>query len=70
MFDAWANPAHLPNAFYMLVTFMEQSNGKTVVTLRQIHPTQAHRDNVVAFGAVEYGNQTLDKLAQHLACSG
>ncbi|MDP2284303.1 MAG: SRPBCC family protein [Pseudohongiella sp.] len=56
-----------PNTFHMLVTFMEQSNGKTVVTLRQIHPSQSHRDRGVAFGAVEYGNQTLDKLAQYVA---
>lgn len=56
-----------PNRFHMLVTFMEQSNGKTVVTLRQIHPSKMHRDNGVAFGAVEYGYQTLDKLAQYVA---
>ncbi len=56
-----------PNKFHMLVTFMEQSNGKTVVTLRQIHPSKTHRDNGLAFGAVEYGNQTLDKLAQYVA---
>ena len=54
-----------PNTFHMLVTFMEQSNGKTVVTLRQIHPSKTHRDSVLAFGAVEYGYQTLDKLAQY-----
>jgi len=56
-----------PNRFHMLVTFMEQSNGKTAVTLRQIHPSKAHRDNGLAFGAVEYGNQTMDKLAQYVA---
>lgn len=56
-----------PNRFHMLVTFMEQNNGKTVVTLRQIHPSKTHRDNGLAFGAVEYGYQTLDKLAQYVA---
>lgn len=54
-----------PNMFHMRVTFDEQSNGKTVVTLRQIHPSKAHRDGALAFGAVEYGYQTLDKLAQY-----
>lgn len=56
-----------PARFRMLVTFDEQSDGKTVLTLRQMHPTRAQRDSTVGFGAVEYGNQTLDKLAAHLA---
>lgn len=55
-----------PNAFSMLVTFLEQSNGKTVVTMRQIHPSKTKRDEVAAFGAVEYGYQTLDKMANFL----
>lgn len=56
-----------PGKFRMLVTFDEQSDGKTVLTLRQMHPTRARRSEVIAFGAVEYGGQTLDKLAAHLA---
>lgn len=56
-----------PGTFRMLVTFDAQSDGKTVLTLRQLHPTRAHRDGAVGFGAVEYGGQTLDKLAAHLA---
>lgn len=56
-----------PAKFRMLVTFDEQSDGKTVLTLRQMHPTRARRGEVIAFGAVEYGGQTLDKLAAHLA---
>jgi uncharacterized protein YndB with AHSA1/START domain len=55
-----------PELFRMLVTFDEQSNGKTVVTLRQMHPTRAQRDQKLGFGAVEYGVQTLGKLARHL----
>lgn len=55
-----------PDRFQMLVTFDEQSNGKTVVTLRQMHPTPQRRTIVIGFGAVEYGAQTLDKLAAHL----
>ncbi|NYZ11932.1 ATPase [Azospirillum sp. RWY-5-1] len=56
-----------PGKFRMLVTFDEQSDGKTVLTLRQMHPTRAQRDASIGFGAVEYGGQTLDKLAAHLA---
>lgn len=58
-----------PDRFRMLVTFDEQSNGKTVVTLRQMHPSKARRDGVVGFGAVEYGGQTLDKLAAHVSAT-
>lgn len=56
-----------PARFRMLVTFDEQDNGKTVLTLRQMHPSRERRHGVVGFGAVEYGLQTLDKLARHLA---
>lgn len=56
-----------PGKFRMLVTFDQQSNGKTVLTLRQMHPSRAHRDAGIGFGAVEFGGQTLDKLARHLA---
>lgn len=56
-----------PGAFRMLITFDEQSDGKTVLTLRQMHPSKARRDAVIGFGAVEYGGQTLEKLARHVA---
>jgi uncharacterized protein YndB with AHSA1/START domain len=56
-----------PGKFRMLVTFDVQTDGKTVLTLRQMHPTRAHRDAAIGFGAAEYGGQTLDKLAAHLA---
>ncbi|MGV3622404.1 MAG: SRPBCC family protein [Archangium sp.] len=52
--------------FRTTITFDQQTNGKTVVTLRQIHPTKARRDAVAGFGAVEYGLQTLEKLARHV----
>ena len=55
-----------PGKFRMLVTFDEQTDGKTVLTLRQMHPTRARRDAVIGFGAVEFGGQTLDKLAEHV----
>lgn len=55
-----------PDRFRVTITFDEQANGKTVLTLRQLHPSKARRDAVIAFGAVEYGGQTLDKLADHV----
>lgn len=56
-----------PGRFRMLITLDEQSNGKTVLTLRQMHPSRELRDTKLGFGAVEYGGQTLDKLARHVA---
>jgi uncharacterized protein YndB with AHSA1/START domain len=55
-----------PMRFHVAVTFDAQSNGKTVLTLRQLHPSAERRNTVINFGAVEYGYQTLDKLARHL----
>jgi uncharacterized protein YndB with AHSA1/START domain len=55
-----------PGRFRVIVTFDEQSDGKTVLTMRQLHPTRAQRDAKISFGAVEFGYQTLDKLANHL----
>jgi uncharacterized protein YndB with AHSA1/START domain len=55
-----------PARFRTTITFDEQSDGKTVITLRQLHPTKAQRDRTIGFGAVEYGYQTLDKLARHV----
>jgi uncharacterized protein YndB with AHSA1/START domain len=54
------------NKFRVTITFDAQSDGKTVVTLRQLHPNKARREAVIGFGAVELGYQTLDKLAAHL----
>jgi len=56
-----------PDRFRVTVTFDEQLNGKTVVTLRQLHPTPEQRARIIGFGAVELGFQTLDKLAAHVA---
>ena len=55
-----------PKRFYVTLTFDEQANNKTVLTLRQLHPTKAQRDAKLGFGAVELGMQTMDKLAEHL----
>jgi uncharacterized protein YndB with AHSA1/START domain len=56
-----------PGLFRFTITFAEQSNGKTVLTLRQLASTQTQRDAMIGFGAVEYGYQTLDKLAAYVA---
>lgn len=55
-----------PDRFHMVVTFDEQDDGKTVLTMRQLHPSRARRQAVIGFGAVEYGQQTLDGLAAWL----
>lgn len=55
-----------PGMFRTTITFDEQSDGKTVIMLRQLHPTKAQRDAGIGFGAVEYGYQTLDKLAGYV----
>lgn len=56
-----------PERFHVTVTFDAQSNGKTVLTLRQLHPTAEQRNAGIAFGAVEIGCTTLENLAKHLA---
>jgi uncharacterized protein YndB with AHSA1/START domain len=55
-----------PARFRVTVTFDTQSNGKTVLTLRQLLPTVEQRNHSIDFGAVEIGFTTLDKLARHL----
>lgn len=55
-----------PDSFRMTVTFDEQADGKTVLTMRQRHPSRERRQAVMRFGAVEYGQQTLDALAAWL----
>lgn len=55
-----------PARFQVTVTFDAQGNGKTVLTLRQLHPTAELRDTKIGFGAVEIGMTTLDKLERLL----
>ena len=64
-FDHGADKDDDAGMFRVTVTFDQQGDGKTVITLRQLHPTRAQRDAVIGFGAVEFGYQTLDKLARH-----
>lgn len=67
VFDHGADQDDAADVFRVTITLDAQSNGKTVLTLRQLHPTKARRDAVIGFGAVEIGNGTMDKLAEYLA---
>ena len=55
-----------PTRFRVTIVLDEQADGKTVLTLRQLHPTVEQRDAGIGFGAVELGLQTMQKLAHHL----
>ncbi|HAP74455.1 MAG TPA: ATPase [Acidimicrobiaceae bacterium] len=69
VFDHGSDIDDDPGRFLVTLTFDEQSDGKTVLTLRQLHPTAEQRAAVIGFGAVEYGMQTMQKLADHLGCA-
>jgi uncharacterized protein YndB with AHSA1/START domain len=62
----YAHGADEPDMFDVTVTFTEE-DGKTRVTSRMVFPTKEERAATAAFGAVELGNQTLERLAEHLA---
>ncbi|OJY16263.1 MAG: ATPase [Myxococcales bacterium 68-20] len=66
VFDHGSDKDDDPNRFRVTITFDEQSDKKTVMTMRQLHPTAERRAIGIGFGAVELGYQTLDKLAEHL----
>src|ERR1700747_836640 len=55
-----------PARFRSTITFDEQSDCKTWISLRQLHPTKAKRARTMSCGAVEFGYKTLDKLARHV----
>ena len=55
-----------PARFRVTILLDQQTDGKTVLTLRQLHPTVEQREAGIGFGAVELGLQTLQKLARHL----
>lgn len=51
--------------FHVTVTFAEQ-DGKTQLTMRMLFESSEERDKTVDFGAIRGGNQTLDRLEEHL----
>lgn len=55
-----------PGMFHVTVTFTEEG-GRTRVTSRMLFPTAEQREGAVGFGAVELGQQTMGRLAEHLA---
>ncbi|MCE9556439.1 MAG: SRPBCC family protein [Planctomycetes bacterium] len=55
-----------PDRFHVTVTFVED-DGRTTLTLRTLFNTVEQCEQVKAFGAVEGGKQTLERLAQFLA---
>ena len=55
-----------PLAFAVTVTFAALGD-QTQLTMRMRFATAEQRDDTIAFGAVESGEQTLTKLAQYLA---
>lgn len=55
-----------PGRFFVTLTFDEQQDKKTVLSLRQLHPSAEQRAATIGFGAVEFGMQTLEKLAAYL----
>ncbi|MGE0698316.1 MAG: SRPBCC domain-containing protein [Hyphomicrobiaceae bacterium] len=67
VFEHGPDQDEAPERFRVTVTLDAQDDGRTVLTLRQLHPTIEQRDATVGFGAVELGYQTLDKLAAYVA---
>jgi len=66
VFDHGSDKDDDEHRFRMTITFDAQSDGKTVMTMRQLHPTKEQRNAGIGFGAVELGYTTLDKLGEHL----
>ncbi len=66
VFDHGSDKDDDETRFRVTVTFDEQADKKTVVTMRQLHPTKEQRAAGVGFGAVEIGYTTIDSLADYL----
>jgi len=52
--------------FQVTLTFEDQG-GKTSLTQQMVFPSKEALDHVIGFGAIELGNQTMRRLAEHLA---
>lgn len=63
-YDHGSNAQH-PDMFKAVIAFAEE-RGKTRVTLRLIVTDAAQREDMIAFGAVEGGWQTLARLDAYL----
>jgi uncharacterized protein YndB with AHSA1/START domain len=61
------NPNDVSN-FNVVITFEDAPGNKTKLVMNTIFKTKAERNLVVEkFGAIEGGNQTMDKLEEHVA---
>lgn len=67
VFEHGADEANKPWHFHLVTVTFDEEAGKTRLTMRMRFATAEEREQTVAFGAVELGYQTLDKLAAHLA---
>jgi uncharacterized protein YndB with AHSA1/START domain len=65
VYDHGSDKEDDPDKFHVTVTFAEQG-GKTELTMRSLFRSVAERDRTIEFGAVEGGNQTLDRLGEYL----
>lgn len=54
-----------PGQFHVTATFAEEG-GKTRLTLRMLFESAAEREKMKEFGAIEGGNQTLERLEEYL----
>jgi len=66
VFDHGSDKDDDEKRFRVTITFDEQSDKKTVMTMRQLLRTKEQRAISIGFGAVEIGYGTLDNLAQYL----
>lgn len=66
VYDHGADHDDDPGRFRVTITLDEQSDKKTVLTMRSLLATKEERAIKIGFGAVELGYQTLEKLAEHL----
>ena len=65
VFDHGSDIDNDPEQFQVTVTFVAKGK-KTEVTMRSLFRTAAQCEAVKKFGAIEGGNQTLERLAGHL----
>jgi uncharacterized protein YndB with AHSA1/START domain len=56
-----------PSIHFLVTVTFEDLGGRTRITLRSLFDTPEAREAVVKFGAIEGGEQTLARLAEHLA---
>ncbi|WP_248910720.1 SRPBCC family protein [Halocatena marina] len=62
-----SNEENDPGSFQVTVTFVEQEDTKTELTMRQLYKSAAEFDkSVEEFGAIEGAIQTLDHLAEYV----